>query len=298
MPVARLGILVAALLVAVQSAAAADPASLRIAITPVLVENHLDLNRKLVAYLGEKAGMNATLVQRRSYKQVSDLLERSEVDVAFTCGLAYVIDHERLGVELLATPQVDEGPVYHAYTIVPADSPIRALDGLRGARFAFSDPLSNSGWLVPAHALARVGLTPEAFFGRTMFTYSHAASVEAVAVRFVDGASVDSYVYDALRKVRPGLVERTRIIARSSPHPFPPLVVRRGLPPEMKDRLRAVLLGMEHDARGRALLAEMGFVRFGLIDDRAFDGIRAMRRVVAEHYGDGRARPVAPAALR
>jgi phosphonate transport system substrate-binding protein len=298
MALVRRCVVLAALLAASHAAAAAEAPGLRIAITPVLVENRLDLNRRFVAYLGEKAGTRAALVQRRSYKQVSDLLERSEVDLAFTCGLAYVIDHERFGIELLATPQVDEGPVYHAYTIVSADSATRALDDLRGARFAFSDPLSNSGWLVPAHELARLGATPEDFFGRTMFTYSHAASVEAVAVKFVDGASVDSYVYDALRRSRPALVERTRIVGRSAPHPFPPVVVRPGLPAAMKDRVRAALLGMDRDPRGRDLLEAMGFVRFVAVDDRSFDGIREMRRVVSARSSGAGARAVAPAALR
>lgn len=297
---ARLGMIVAALLAPAAGARAAPPPPpLRVAITPVLVENHLDLNRQLVAYLGERLGRPAALVQRRSYERVSELLGRAEVDVAFTCGLAYVVDHERSRVELLVTPEVEEGPVYHSLTIVPADSPARSLEDLRGGRYAFSDPRSNSGWLVPAHALAVLGETPDTFFGRTIFTYSHAASVEAVAVRFVDGASVDSYVYDALRRSRPDLGARTRVIARSAPHPFPPVVVRAGLEAEWKERLRAVLLGMDRDPRGRELLARMGFVRFVGAEDRSFDGIREMRRAVSARQGGAPpARTVAPAALR
>jgi len=272
---------------ALASLAAAAPAApaavrsqptLRVGITAVLVERHLDLNAQLVAYLGEKVGAAASLVQRRSYRQVSLLLERGEVDVAFTCGLPYVLDHEQFGLELLVSPEVAEGPVYRSYVIVAADSPWRSFEELRGSRYAFSDPLSNSGWLVPAHALARMGTTPEAFFKRAIFTYSHAASVEAVAVRFVDGASVDSYVYDALRASQPELVARTRVIARSAAYPIPPVVVRSGLAPEMKARLRSELLAMDRDPRGRALLAELGFRRFVPVEDESFDGIRGMAR--------------------
>jgi phosphonate transport system substrate-binding protein len=282
---ALIGFIATALLASAAEAADAPPHGvLRVGITPVLVEKHLDLNRQFVAYLGEKLGIAATLVQRGSYKQISELLERAEVDVAFTCGLPYVIDHDRFGLELLAAPEVYDGPVYFSYVIVPAESPVRSFEELRGARYAFSDPLSNSGWLVPAHDLARMGTTPEAFFKRTIFTYSHAASVEAVAVRFVDGASVDSYVYDYLARTRPKLVTGTRILARSSAHPIPPVVVRAGLPPEVKTRLRAVFLEMDRDPRGQVLLAGIGFKRFVAVTDPAFDGIRQMRRVVGERY--------------
>lgn len=278
--------LVVALLANAQAVPAAPvaPEVLRVAITPVLVEKHLDINRQLVSYVGEKLGTEAVLVQRRSYKQVSDLLERTEVDVAFICGLPYIIDHERFGLELLVAPEVYEGPIYYSYVIVPADSPVRSFEALRGKRYAFSDPLSNSGWLVPAHDLARMGTTPEAFFKRTIFTYSHAASVEAVAVKFVDGASVDSYVYDYLASSRPDLAGRTRVVARSPAHPIPPVVVRAGLAPDVKRRLRAVFLEMDHDPRGRVILAGMGFKRFVSVTDGSFDGIREMRRVVSERY--------------
>jgi phosphonate transport system substrate-binding protein len=288
---ARLALLVAALWMPVD-ALPGTPGVLRVAITPVLVENRLDLNRQLVEYLGRKLAVKAVLVQRRSYKQVSELLEHGEVDAAFTCGLPYVLDHERFGVELLAAPEVKEGPVYFSYVIVPADSPARSLQDLRGMRYAFSDPLSNSGWLVPARELARSGTTPEAFFSRTMFTYSHAASVEAVSVRFVDGASVDSYVYDALARSGSATVAATKVIARSGPHPFPPVVVRPGLSAELKGRLRAALLAMDHDPDGQAILAAMGFERFVAAEDRSFDGIRAMLRAVNVGYaGALRGRP-------
>ena len=69
--------------------------------------------------------------------------------------------------------------------IVARDSPVRRFEELRGKRYAFSDPLSNSGHLVPVYMLVRAGETPERFFKRYIFTYSHSANVEAVAVKFL-----------------------------------------------------------------------------------------------------------------
>lgn len=171
-------VIAAALLAATpRSAAPAPPDVLRVGITAVLVEKHLELNRQFVAYVGEKLGSPAILVQRRTYKQISDLFERGELDVSFICGLPYVIDHERFGLELLVAPEVYEGPIYFSYVIVPADSPVQSFEELRGRRYAFSDPLSNSGWLVPVHDLARMGTTPEASSsGRSSRTVTPPAS--------------------------------------------------------------------------------------------------------------------------
>lgn len=287
---AALGLLLAQLLAPGSRAevGAAALGEIRVGVSPVLFEKHLDLNQQFVAYLGEKLGVPTTLVQRSSYQEMSDLLEAGDLDIAFSCGLPYVIDHQRFGLELLAAPEVYEGPIYYSYVIVAADGPVHSLDGLRGMRYAFSDPLSNSGWLVPTHELARRGTTPEEFFRRTIFTYSHAESIEAVAVKFVDGASVDSYVYDYLAIARPSLVARTRIVERSAPHPIPPLVVRAGVPAAVKARLRAALLAMDRDHRGRVILANLRIKRFLPVSDSAFDGIRAMHRLVASRPGTPR----------
>jgi phosphonate transport system substrate-binding protein len=271
---------------------AAEP-PLRIAITPVLVEHYLEVNRQLVTYIGEKLGRPAEVVQRRSYKEISDLLEKGEVDVGFVCGLPYVLDHDRFRLELLVAPLVYEEPIYYSYVIVPRDSPAQRFEELRGKRYAFSDPLSNSGHLVPMYLLATMGETPERFFARTIFTYSHSANVEAVAVKFVDGASVDSYVYDYLAATNPTLTEKTRIIARSPPHGITPVVVRPGMDPSRKAQLRTAFLGMDRDPRGREILKQMMLRGFVVVPDRLFDSIRAMWRVVNRELPPLAARPAA-----
>jgi phosphonate transport system substrate-binding protein len=264
----------------------------RIAITPVLVEHYLEVNRQLIAYVGEKLGQPTDLVQRRSYKEISDLLEKGEVDVAFVCGRPYVLDHDRFGLELLAAPLVYDQPIYYSYVIVPRDSPVQRFEELRGKRYAFSDPLSNSGHLVPVYMLARMGETPERFFTRSIFTYSHSANVEAVAVKFVDGASVDSYVYDYLAATNPRLTAKTRIIERSPPHGITPVVVRADLPAAAKARIRTVLLDMDQDPRGRDILRQLMIRRFVAVPDQLFDSIRQMLRVVDRD----RARAAVPSA--
>ncbi len=200
--------------------------------------------------------------------------------MAFVCGRPYVLDHARFGLELLVAPLVYDTPVYYSYVIVPRDSPVQRFEELRGKRYAYSDPLSNSGHLVPAYRLAQLGETPERFFRRAIFTYSHSGSVEAVAVRFVDGASVDSYVYDYLAATNPRLTEKTRIIERSAPHGITPVVVRADLDGALKSRLRAVFLAMDQDPKGQEILRQLMIRRFVTVSDSLYDSIRQMLQVV------------------
>lgn len=97
-----------------------------------------------------------------------------------------------------AAPQVDGEAVYYSYLLVPAYSKAYSLAGLRGGTFAFTDPLSSTGHLIPGYWLWELGTTPEEFFAKQIFTYSHERAVLSVADGLVDGAAVDYLVYQAM----------------------------------------------------------------------------------------------------
>jgi pimeloyl-ACP methyl ester carboxylesterase len=62
--------------------------------------------------------------------------------------------------DFAAIAQAYGAAVYYSYIIVPEASPVRAFAELRGKSFAFTDPLSNTGKLVPTYMLARMNETP------------------------------------------------------------------------------------------------------------------------------------------
>ncbi|MFQ5847019.1 MAG: phosphate/phosphite/phosphonate ABC transporter substrate-binding protein [Candidatus Methylomirabilales bacterium] len=263
---------------ATDSSTADEP--LRIGITGVLVEHNRSLNEEMMIYIGRKLGRTTVIVHRKSYQEMSDLLERGLVDAAFVCGLPYVIDREKFGEELLVAPIFNGKPLYQSYVIVPKDSPARSLEDLRGKLYAFSDPLSNSGKLAPTYRLATMGETPETYFRRYIFTYSHSANVEAVAVKLVDGASVDSYIWEYLNVVRPALTAQTRVVARSPYYGMTPVVVRPDLDPAQKRKLRQAFLNMHQDREGGEILKKLMIDRFEEVPDSHYDSIRRMRRFV------------------
>jgi phosphonate transport system substrate-binding protein len=211
-----------------------------------------------------------------TYVEINDLLNTGQIDMAFVCTLAYIEGNQEFGMELLVAPQMREQTVYYSYLIVPKESPVRGLINLKGKAFAFSDPLSNSGRLAPTYELFRIGTTPEAFFSRYVFTYSHDNSIVAVADRLVDAAAVDSLVYDSLAITDPDLIAKTRIVTRWGPYGMPPVVVHPGLDRSLKGRLRRLFLNMHRDVEGRGTLNTLFIDRFVPIQDEAYDSIRRM----------------------
>jgi phosphonate transport system substrate-binding protein len=144
--------------------------------------------RQLLDYIGEKLGREVQFVQRKTYGEVNELLGIGQIDLAFICSGPYVTGKPIYGFELLATPEVQGSHFYQSYLIVNKASQFKSLEDLKGRIFAFTDPESNTGKLVPAYWLYEMGEQPETFFSKTIYTYSHDNSILAVAKALVDGA--------------------------------------------------------------------------------------------------------------
>lgn len=203
-------------------------------------------------------------VQRRTYAEVNELLLKGELDAALLCtgGYLELVRREPKAVEIVGVPVVDGADTYQSLIIVPAASDARSLDELAGGRFAFTDELSLTGRAWVVHELRTKGMKPESFFKEITFTRSHDRSVAAVAKGLVDGAAVHSVVFQHLLEKDPGLTERVRVIQRSPGFGMTPVVVSTRLPPERREALKRVLLGLADDTAGRALLAPLHINRF------------------------------------
>lgn len=251
---------------------------LRVAIAAVISPKEtVNSYRALLEYMSARLDRPVELVQGKTYAEINDLVRSGGVTLAFVCTNAYVQGQEDFGMEAIVIPQVKGETVYYSYLIANKDSAVESLDQLKGKTFAFTDPMSNSGRLVPVYVLSQMGETPESFFSKYIFTYSHDNSIKAVADKLVDGAAVDSLVYDFLAGARPSIVDRTRVIWRSEAYGINPVVVHPGLDPRVKAELREFFLGLDASSEGRDILLGLGIDRFVPPDDRAYDSVRAMR---------------------
>jgi phosphonate transport system substrate-binding protein len=250
----------------------ASQTSLTFGSTPVFLDDQAGFVSRWGAYLTQAVGMPVQFVQRRAYRDIMSMLLSQELDAAWICGYPWVVNQSHL--RGLSIPLYDDPPWYRSYLIVPAsDKTTSDLRDMRGRVYAFSDPDSNSGHLVPRTTLIREGFDPDHFFSRTFFTWGHRNVVNAVAAGLADGGSVDGYVWDTLKLIVPELTQRTRIAWRSDRYGFPPLVVREGLSADAEGKLRKALFEMNRNADGRRLLAELNIQGFGPFDPHAFDGI-------------------------
>lgn len=238
--------------------------------------------KQMKDYIEGELGRPVQLVDRDNYDEVNRLLETAGVDAAFVCAGPYVEGRAQFGMELLAMPLVNGKPQYYSYIIVHKDSTMKTLADLRGKSFAFSDPKSNSGKIIPTYLLSKMNETPDTFFRKYIYTYRHDKSIRVVAEKLVDGAAVDSLIFDYQAKNNPQNTTKVKIIQKSLPYGIPPVVVRPDLPLETKEHLRTIFLHMHENPTGAGILHGMNIEKFVAGDDRNYDSVREMQRVIGQ----------------
>jgi phosphonate transport system substrate-binding protein len=264
-------------------------AALNVAIASMISPNEtIEHYQALLEYLAAKVGRKINLVQRKTYVEINGLLGSGGIDLAFICSGPYASGRDRYHFEALAVPVIHQKSVYRAYLITSQDSPIMQLDDLRGKMFAFSDPDSNAGCIVPRFLLALKGERPESFFGKTIFTYSHDNSILAVSRSLVDGAFVHEHIWEYYSQKNPAIVSRARIVYASEPFGNPPLVASASMPEPLKKRIRELLFSMHNDYRGAEILRELLIDQFIPLDEPLYEPIRHML-AQSNHLEDGHA---------
>jgi phosphonate transport system substrate-binding protein len=232
---------------------------------------------QLLDFIAQRLGHKIKLIQRKTYGEINEMLQNGKIDLAFICSGPYATGREIFGFEALAVPQVRGKHFYHSYLIVNHSSPFQGLMDLRGKTFAFTDPESNTGMLVPTYWLVQRNQEPEEFFGRIIYTHSHDNSIMAVANSLVDGAAVHEQIWEYFNEKNPTFTSSTRIIKKSQPFGNPPVVASQYLSGQLKTDIRGLLMTMHQDPEGKRILDELMIDRFLHPEDKWYESIVSMK---------------------
>lgn len=246
----------------------------RLGLTPVFLDNDAHIIDRLRSGISTAMGQPIELIQKRTYQEITAMLLDGSVDAAWICGFPYLQHRERL--ELIGVPQWRGQPLYQSYLIARDDDSAGSLSDLNGGTHAFSDPDSNSGYLVTASDLARNGQLPENFFSRAIFTYGHRNVVRSVAGGLTRSGSVDGYVWETLQQTEPSLTARTRVVAASEWMGFPPFAARKDRAASSAiQQFAAALTSLHTSESGREALQLLYLDKILEGETSLYDGIRS-----------------------
>ena len=172
------------------------------------VEEAIAAQEPLRAYLEEQLGVRTVVITGTSYGAVVEAMRAGRAD-AFEVGpFSYVLAADVANAEAIAVgnyvTEVDTSilPGYYSVMFTKKGSGIESIEDLEGRTFAFTDPASTSGYLIPAtDVMDEMGFDSkdqlDTFFGELQFAGSHPASVLAVSNDTTDaGATFDDNLAD------------------------------------------------------------------------------------------------------
>jgi phosphonate transport system substrate-binding protein len=230
-------------------------------------------------------GIHFKLAMGDSYNAVVEGMVAGHIDVAFFGPVVFDEARRRGAAELLAVEETGGKSIYYAGIYHRKDSGLTRLTDLRGKSLALGDPKSASSFVVQVSMLLEAGIDPARDLGKILMAGSHSASLEELEAGHVDAAAASINAYD--KAVEAGAIDGSKVVllAKSGPIPSPPIAMRAGLPPEIKDRLRKAFDGI-HKAKGVTKEMILGYggkqvdrynARFDPVEfDRAMKGLASV----------------------
>lgn len=221
------------------------------------LKNHACMDDQLTELLG----VNVELFAPADYNGVIEGLLGGNLDMAWlgASGYAKAYLENSDQVEPILVPINPDGSTgYYSIGFARVDSNIGSLEDMESKVFAFGDPNSTSGYLIPSIEIPSSGFSMESgeYFGEIAFSGGHEQTIVGVlngdydgGVTWADGQGEweSGFNNGAFRKaVDAGLVDMTELqeIWRSKEIPNGPVVLRQELPDATKKAVKDYLTNL------------------------------------------------------
>ena len=239
-----------------------------------------DNGKKLQDYLIRDLGLEVVVELPISYVAVVEAFGSKRADVAIINTFGYLLAKEKYGVEVklkLVNRGRDE---YYGQIIARVDGP-QSIKELQGKKFAYVDPASTSGYILPLRLFQQEGVKIK----ESIFAGRHDAVVTAVYQRQVDAGATfytppddDGTIKDARMLVKtqyPDVFEKIKILKLTGPIPNDPLVFRKELPEQIKNKIADSLKKYIKTSDGAKVLLDMYHITdFKAASDKDYDVVR------------------------
>ena len=247
------------------------------------------------AKMEETLGVPVKLFTPADYDGVIQGLLGGSLDYAWlgasSYAKIYLTDPEAVEVKLIKQ-NLDDSTGYYSIGFTRKDTGITSMDDAKGKIFAFADPNSTSGYLVPgAELVAKYGKLEE-YFAEVKMSGGHEQSIVGVAngdfdaaVAWADGLGnwEDGYNSGAFRKAADsGLVDMSNLVEiwRSAVIPEGPMVLRKALPADVKDKVTALSADLWETDKECAYAVAAGDAKdFIPVEHSMYEGVLAARKL-------------------
>lgn len=237
------------------------PKRFRMGFTPVESGAAMQqITAPVVTALSKAIGLPVDTFIAADYAGTVEAMRSKKIDAAMLSPTAMVLAHRKANATPLLKTRYKGKTSYFAVIFTKADSPIKTLKDLKGHSFAFVDPGSTSGFVIPQLMMKGAGVKPE----RDITHVINAGTHDAVLMAVLNGQADAGATFQKEKGVWPLAesfknakeLDKLRVVAWSSPIPDQGIAVAEGLDPVLSAKLASFFIGLSSTPVGRKMIGK------------------------------------------
>jgi len=229
----------------------------------------------LAKYLERVLDLEVELFVGADYTETIEAMRAGKLDLGMYGPFSYILAADTANAEIaIMASYEDMGIHYESYIITHPESGIDKISDLKGKTFAFVDPASTGGYLIPLMYMEKEGINPDKDLASTAFLGGHDACALAVKNKQVDAASIVKQQLEAA--INKGIISEDdfKIIHTSDRFPGGPMAWRKDLPEDLKEKIRDAFINMPEEDISVMRTLFPTLVKFEVANDSDFDILR------------------------
>jgi phosphonate transport system substrate-binding protein len=215
--------------------------------------------------MATRVGVKVNAFFATDYAGVIEAMRFKKVDLSWFGNKSAIEAVDRANGEVFVQTLAEDGAGYYSLLITHRDSGFKTFDDVlkRGKEinFGIGDPNSTSGFVVPSYYVFALNhIDPKTHF-KTIRGANHETNLQAVLNRQLDVATNNTEQLAVLERRMPEKVKEIRVLWKSPLIASDPIVWRKDLDPELKNKLKAFFVAYgssgPHAAEERARLLQI-----------------------------------------
>jgi phosphonate transport system substrate-binding protein len=239
-----------------------------------------DNGKLLETYLKKDLGLEVSVELPVNYVAVVEAFGSKRADVAIINTFGYILAHEKYNVEAHLKLMNRGRDEYYGQIMARVDGP-KTIKELEGKKFAFVDPASTSGYLLPMRLFKqeKIKIKEHLFAGRhdSVVTAVYQKQVDAGAAFYTppdeDGTPKDARML--IKAQYPDVFDKVKILKLTGPIPNDPVAFRKDLPEELKKKITDSLVRYIKTEEGKKTMYNLYHITdFKVANDQDYDKVR------------------------
>lgn len=215
-------------------------------------------------YLEKKLNMDVYTEMLADYGSICDAFSTDEVVAGFFGSFSYLLTNERVDITPIARPVWMNGSsTYSGYIFTHKDSGIKTIADMKDKKIVLVHKATTAGYLFQLAYFKRNGIkNMDEYFSKIYYAGSHDASAMEVYLGLADIGGGKNHIFNSLKKEYPEFGSKMVVLAKSVEVPSNALVVSNKLDPNIRERVKALLLALHETDEGKAVLKGFGAKKF------------------------------------